>query len=226
MDSLALNADRAAPALVHAARLPWQGSPADGVQRRMLERIGAEVALATSIVRYAPGSRFAPHAHALGEEFLVLAGTFSDEHGHYPAGSYVRNPPGSGHAPYSEDGCVIFVKLRQMAPAESRRVVLRPGDIRWQPAGPPAREQALLHTQAGETVTLERLAPGCTMAADPLPGGREILVLEGTVRLADDPQALLEPWSWLRQPGTGHSALETPAGALLWIKTGHLPPPP
>ena len=91
----------------------WVSSPADGVERRMLEREGGEVARATSIVRFRPGSRFDRHVHGLVEEFLVLKGTFSDEYGDYPAGSYVRNPPGSGHTPFSKPGCRILVKLRQ-----------------------------------------------------------------------------------------------------------------
>ena len=69
----------------------------------MLDRIGDEVARATSIVRYAPGSSFARHEHAKGEEFLVLEGIFSDDSGDYPAGFYVRNPPGSGHTPFRKD---------------------------------------------------------------------------------------------------------------------------
>ena len=79
----------------------------------MLDRVGDEVARATSIVRYEPGSQFSAHTHDLGEEFFVLDGIFSDEHGDYPAGTYVRNPPGSSHTPYTVEGCTIFVKLRQ-----------------------------------------------------------------------------------------------------------------
>jgi anti-sigma factor ChrR (cupin superfamily) len=94
-----INADFSRRVAVHAARLPWVPSPMAGVKRRMLDRIGDEVARATSIVRYAPGSRFSPHTHGGGEEFLVLEGVFQDEHGDFPAGSYVRNPPTSRHSP-------------------------------------------------------------------------------------------------------------------------------
>ena len=104
-----INADFSRRVAVHAARLPWVPSPMPGVERRMLDRIGGEVARATSIVRYAPGSRFSPHTHGGGEEFLVLEGVFEDEHGAYPAGSYVRNPPTSRHTPGSAPGCVLFV---------------------------------------------------------------------------------------------------------------------
>ena len=110
-----LNADFSQRAAVHAARLAWVPSPVPGVERRMLDRIGDEVARATSIVRYAPRSRFSAHTHGGGEEFLVLEGVFQDEHGDYPAGYYVRNPPTSRHIPGSEAGCVIFVKLWQFA---------------------------------------------------------------------------------------------------------------
>jgi len=116
-----LNADFRQRVLVHAAELPWVASPVTGVERRMLDRIGEEVARATSLVRYAPGSRFSRHVHGGGEEFLVLEGVFQDEHGDYPAGSYVRNPPHSAHTPASAGGCVIFVK-----PTRWRRSAVQP----------------------------------------------------------------------------------------------------
>src|SRR6266576_1334516 len=108
-----LNADFSQRAVVHAAKLVWTPSPIAGVERRMLDRIGEEVARATSIVRYAPASRFSAHTHGGGEEFLVLDGVFQDEHGDYPAGCYVRNPPTTRHPPGSAPGCVLFVKLWQ-----------------------------------------------------------------------------------------------------------------
>lgn len=222
MDALQLHADRTRPALAHAARLPWVDSPQHGVQRKMLERVGAEVAVASTIVRYAPGSRFAPHQHALGEEFFVLSGTFSDEHGHYPAASYVRNPPGSSHSPFSDEGCVIYVKLRQMAPSQSQRVVITATQMQWTPGGcNPGCEQALLYADALETVCLLRLGAGCTIPARSVPGGEELLVLDGSVSMAGTSQAL-EPWSWVRQPAATLPALHSTSGALLWVKRGHL----
>src|SRR5215472_15916149 len=71
------------------------------------------IAWATTIVRYAPKSSFSPHVHTGGEEFFVLEGVFRDEHGDFPAGSYIRNPPKSKHTPGSATGCTIFVKLWQ-----------------------------------------------------------------------------------------------------------------
>ena len=119
-----INDDFAARAAVHADALDWVPSPMPGVERKMLDRVGGEVARATTLVRYAPGSHFSPHVHSGGEEFIVLDGVFQDEHGNYPAGSYVRNPPTSRHRPGSEPGCTIFVKLWQFDPDDRTEVRL------------------------------------------------------------------------------------------------------
>src|SRR5689334_11916152 len=117
-----VNSDFTQRVVVHSAQIPWIASPIVGVDRRMLDRIGDEIARATTVVRYAPKSRFAAHLHDGGEEFFVLDGVFQDEHGHFPAGSYIRNPPTTSHTPGSEDGCKIFVKLWQFDPADRKSV--------------------------------------------------------------------------------------------------------
>ncbi len=145
----------------------------------MLERDGDEVARATSIVRYAPGSAFSAHSHGAGEEFLVLEGVFSDEHGDFGPGMYVRNPPGSRHTPSSASGCTIFVKLRQMAPDD--RAFVRIDTTRTAP-GSRARPEAspsCRSTAGPEHVALLRLAPGARLEHHGHPGGEEILVLDG-----------------------------------------------
>ena len=95
-----INADFTQTATADTKAMDWVPSSLAGVERKMLDRIGDEVARATSIVRYAPGNSFSPHSHAMGEEFLVLEGVFEDEHGKYPAGTYVRNPWGTAHTPF------------------------------------------------------------------------------------------------------------------------------
>lgn len=128
-----MHADLARRAVSFADEAHWTPSPMAGVECRMLERDGDEVARATSVVRYRPGSRFPRHEHALGEEFLVLDGSFADELGEYPAGTYVRNPPGSGHAPWTEEGCVLFVKLRQFHPEDLERIAIDARSAEWFP---------------------------------------------------------------------------------------------
>src|SRR6516225_1182546 len=152
-----LNADFSRRASVHAARLDWIASPMPGVHRRMLDRVGDEVARATSIVRYAPDSHFSPHVHGGGEEFLVLDGVFQDEHGDYPAGSYVRNPPDSSHTPGSEPGCTIFVKLWQFDPPD--RVSFRINTSEVAPVAVAGRAGVgviFLYQDRRESVRLER----------------------------------------------------------------------
>lgn len=216
-----IHADRRVSVSVDVDALPWIPSPLPGVDRRMLERLGGEVALATTIVRYAPGARFSAHGHDRGEEFFVLAGTFSDDEGDYPAGTYVRNPPGSRHAPFSASGCVLFVKLRQMAVSDADRVRVLPGDRSWRQDASPGVERASLHDPARCPVDLLRLAPGSTLPERETPSGEELLVVEGTVE-GPGPLQCLRAWAWRRSAEPRQPALRSPDGALLWVKRGHL----
>jgi len=215
-----LNADFSQRAVVHAARLAWVPSPIAGVERRMLDRIGDEVARATSIVRYAPKSRFSPHTHGGGEEFLVLDGVFQDEHGDYPAGSYIRNPPTSHHRPGSEPGCVLFVKLWQFDPADRILVRIDTAKTAHVPAsGRPGVELTPLFRDEHEDVRLERWAPGGEIRLS-IPDGAEFLVLDGGF---DEGEEYFEPQSWLRLPCDGAlRATAGPQGCTVWVKTGQL----
>lgn len=196
----------------------WVNSPQAGVERMMLDRIGGEVARATSLVRYAPGSNFPVHRHPGGEEILVLSGTFSEGSAHFPAGWYMRNPPGSAHQPASEAGALLFVKLCQMPPTESQPVRVNTRDpAAWQRAG--GRELCPLFAAGAEQVCLLRLAPGELVLSEPVPSA-EVLVLAGS--LVEGTQALPQG-SWLRMPA-GHSPdLHAGAqGVTVYLKTGHL----
>ena len=222
METLQIHADRSLPALIDGARLPWTPSPEPGVERRMLERSGDEVAIASTIVRYARGSRFPPHTHALGEELLVLEGTFSDGAGDYPAGTYVRNPPGSTHVPFSDNGCVIFVKLRQMASDEPETIRRFPADRSWIAEATPGRDVAPLYDNGRIRVTLERLRADAELPAGFSPGGREIFVVEGRLALDGAAPTHWGPWSWLRHPGALQPKLVSDGDTLVWVKRGHL----
>jgi anti-sigma factor ChrR (cupin superfamily) len=215
-----LNADFSRRAVVHAARLPWVASPMAGVERRMLDRIGDEVARATSIVRYAPGSHFSPHTHDGGEEFLVLEGVFEDEHGEFPAGSYVRNPPTSRHTPGSAPGCILFVKLWQFDLSDRTPVAINTEAMPYRPAtGRPGVETIPLFCDSREDVSLERWAAGGVITMT-VPGGAEVLVLGGDFSEAGE---RFETQSWLRlPPGSMLCAKAGPEGCRVWVKTGHL----
>lgn len=215
-----LNADFTCRIALHTTAQDWVTSPMPGVERRMLDRIGDEVARATSLVRYAPGSRFSPHVHGGGEELFVLDGVFEDEHGSYPTGSYVRNPPGSRHAPSALSGCTIFVKLWQFIPQDRRRVVLLPDDIATRPrAGAHGIAVATLFEATSEKVRLEVWQAG-TQVDHLTSGGLEILCINGSFTESGE---TFRRWSWLRLP---HAALLSaragPEGCQVWIKTGHL----
>jgi hypothetical protein len=215
-----LNANFDERVSVHAARMPWKASPMPGVERRMLDRLGDEVARATTIVRYAPDSHFSAHVHTGGEEFFVLDGVFQDEHGDFPAGSYIRNPPESRHTPGSAPGCTIFVKLWQFDLADRTHVRIDTNTMAFAPdPGRPGVEVMPLFHDANEDVRLERWAPGSTIVLDEA-GGAEILVLGGRFTERDE---IFEEHSWLRLPSHWRAQVQ-PAeqGARVWIKRGHL----
>lgn len=216
-----LNADFSQRVVVHSEKLDWLASPMAGVDRRMLDRIGGEVARATTIVRYAPESYFSEHTHSGGEEFIVLDGVFSDEHGDFPAGSYVRNPPTSAHRPHSDKGCTIFVKLWQFQPEDRTHVVIDMNKMEFiADATRPGVGVTTLFHDAFETVRAERWAAEADIDLD-LPEGGEFLVLEGSIREGGD---TLSKGSWLRLPsGAALKAQAGPEGARLWAKLRHIP---
>jgi hypothetical protein len=220
MEELAMkvNADFSKRAVVHAAHLAWTASPIAGVERRMLDRAGDEVARATSIVRYAAQSSFSRHTHGGGEEFLVLDGVFQDEHGDYPPGFYVRNPPGSSHTPRSDLGCTIFVKLWQFDPSDCEQVRLNTSALAFQPPGErPGVSSALLFRDEREEVHLERWLPKEHVEVG-FPTGAEILVLDGSF---EEGEQRFERLSWLRLPaGDGLRVAAGPSGCKVWMKLG------
>ena len=213
-----LNADFTQRVILHSNDIPWKASPMAGVDRRMLDRIGGEVARATSIVRYAPGSQFSAHTHTGGEEFIVLEGVFQDEHGDYPAGTYVRNPPTTSHTPGAAEGCVIFVKLWQFDP-DDRNQFRKEMDAELVTADPGVH-LTVLHQDARETVRFVALDAGCMLSETPQ-GGAEVLMISGSATEGSD---TLVHGSWLRLPQGADLRITAGAdGAKFWIKTGHLP---
>lgn len=218
-----INADLSQRVVLATDDLPWVASPLPGVERRMLDRDGDEVARATSVVRYEPGSHFSAHSHGGGEEFLVLAGTFSDEHGEYPAGMYVRNPPGSKHTPGSESGCTILVKLWQMAPEDDAFVRIDTTDAaRFEPTEASGETSLTLFERGTENVRMLRWAAGARLDRRDYPGGAELFVVEGA--FADD-DGVYGSGAWLRlPPGSGHTPVANDPTRVL-IKTGHLADP-
>lgn len=214
-----INDDLTKPVTVHSAALDWIPSPAPGVDRKMLFRIGEEKARATSIVRYAPGSAFPPHTHTGGEEFVVLDGIFQDEHGDYPAGSYIRNPPGTSHMPASAGGCSIFVRLWQFRAEDRDQTVRRPGEGRKDTPRPGAESALILFDDGREQVRLEEWRAGAAVTVDNAEG-LEFLVLKGSLTVNGE---RLERLAWGRLPaGTALAAEAGADGAQVWMKSGPL----
>jgi anti-sigma factor ChrR (cupin superfamily) len=220
VDDSRINIDYTARVVIDTGLLPWVASPRAGVTRRILERDGGEVARATSVVRHAAHSHFDQHTHDEGEEIFVLDGVFADEHGEYRAGTYLRNPPGSVHAPFSATGCTLFVKLRYFDQADQQRVAIDTQSQKWHQGLVPGLTVMPLHEHKGSGTALVRWAPNTYFQAHQHWGGEEIYVIDG--EFADE-HGRYPAGSWLRSP---HKSRHTPfsqLGCTILVKTGHLP---
>lgn len=217
-----LNENFAETAIVHTAGAEWQPSPSSSVWRKRLDLTGgAETGRVTSLVRYDADSSFPPHEHPGGEEIFVLDGVFSDETGDYPKGSYLLNPEGFTHAPYSKNGCVIFVKLQQYPGDDREHIMLQSDEMDWQPGPHPGTHMKVLYSSPDhpETVMLFRLDAGTEVPFHDHPGGEEAFVIEGEI---EDENGPATAGTWVRYPVGSSHAPSTKTGCLLYVKIGHL----
>ncbi|MEP2987876.1 MAG: cupin domain-containing protein [Parasphingorhabdus sp.] len=214
-----INSDFSKRAVIRPGDIDWVPSPAAGVERMMLDRIGNEVARATTIVRYSPNSSFPRHSHDGGEEYIVLDGTFSDESGDYTAGTYVRNPIGSSHSPYTKDGATILVKLHQFNKGDKEQFAIDTKAQRFVPGPSPGLTVLPLHSFGTEHSALVKWAPGSKHGEHRHWGGEEIFVLDGVFsdEYGDYPKR-----TWLRNPHLSSHRPFSNEGALIFVKTGHL----
>jgi anti-sigma factor ChrR (cupin superfamily) len=216
---LKVHADLTVRAVVDTTALPWVAAPSPGVHRRMVERDGDEIARATSIVRYAPGSAFPSHTHALGEELLVLEGEFADEAGCYGAGTFGKNPPGSSHAPRSEAGCVLFVKLRHLEPDDAGRAVVDSRGGGWRAGLVPGLSVLPVSAFGACHTAFVRWAPGTFFSRHRHHGGEEIFVIDGVFQ---DEHGRYPAGTWLRSPHLSEHTPFSREGCTILVKTGHL----
>jgi anti-sigma factor ChrR (cupin superfamily) len=219
-----VNGDLSVRAVADTTQMAWTPSPSGSVWRKRVHLVGpAESGQVTSVVRYEPRSRFPVHDHPDGEEILVLEGVFSDEHGHWPAGTYLLNPEGFRHAPFSEPGCVLFVKLRQFPGRERRHMVIDTRELPWEASTVPGLSCKNLYQQPGfsDVTRLERWeGGGADLGTMSYPKGAELFVLEG--EFADEAGAYAHGW-WLRMPAGSEHHPRSERGCTLYIKRAGLP---
>ena len=215
-----VNDDFSKPASVNIDGLAWLPSPMAGVERKMLDRVGGEVARATSVVRFMAGHSFSPHTHGGGEEYFVIGGVFSDSSGDYSQGWYVRNPPGSSHTPHSGNGCEIFVKLCQMRDEGELAIAVDSNAMAFAPVvGRLGFFEKKLFSATGwhEEVSIEKITAECEAVPETFEDGAEILVLEGAL---SDGTATHAATSWARYPYGATVTLSAETQAVYLIKRG------
>lgn len=214
------NMDRHQRVVVDTAKQPWLASPSAGVWRIPLEREAAESGQVTSLVRYDPNTHFPAHFHPNGEEIFVIDGIFQDEYGCYPAGTYIRNPPGSCHAPGSDGGCLLYVKLNMFPEHDAEVFRLDTHNAMWQPGIDNRLSTLPLHGYGQEKTILLKWQPDSAFSLHQHEGGEEIFILSGDFY---DEQGHYEKGTWIRYPAGSSHQPSTKNGCLMLMKTGHLP---
>lgn len=213
-----LNMDFSKNIVIHTAEMEWVASPHPKVLRKPLERESAESGHTTSVVQYLEDASFNAHPHPLGEEIFVISGTFSDETGDYPAGTYLRNPPGSQHSPFSKDGCVIFVKLNQFHPEDLKTIRINTNEDLWRQGHGNLRVFPL-HEFRGAGTALVKWPAGEKFIPHSHFGGEEIFVLSGTFK---DEYGEYPAGTWIRNKHLSNHHPYVDEETIILVKTGHL----
>lgn len=210
--------DRSLRVIIRTQEIPWIDSPSSNVKRKPLEREKAESGQVTSVVEYKPGASFKAHHHPMGEEIFVLSGEFADENGRYPAGTYLRNPPGSSHTPFSQKGCTLFVKLNQFSKDDSQQITLNTQNSDWL-QGHGSLKVMPLHQHLNNSTALVLWPKGAQFQPHSHWGGEEIFVLDG---IFQDEFGNYPKHTWIRSP---HLSTHNPfsnEGCTILVKTGHM----
>jgi anti-sigma factor ChrR (cupin superfamily) len=218
-----LNGDMTIRAVMDTREMGWTPSPTGAVLRKRLHLVGeAESGQVTTFVQYLPGSSFPEHDHPEGEEIFVIKGTFSDHLGDAHEGTHLLNPEGFRHAPRSDPGCLILVKLRQYGGEgrEFHRTQTR--DMRWAVSPFRGIEQKVLYEddRFPDVTRLERWAPGTAPGPREFPGGAEFFVIEGAF---EDAEGHYPGGTWLRLPAGMMLDARSKNGCVAYVKTGALP---
>ena len=212
-----INADLSQHVVGNTNELDWEASPSGTVWRKPLYRVGGEFGPVTSIVKYEAGGKFRTHTHPQGEEILVLSGEFCDDHGRYPAGTYLLNPDGTQHAPYSDQGCTLLVRLRQFDGSDRNQVMINTNQSPWSPGLVDGLSVLPLYSQANypENMALVRWQPNTFFHEHTHPGGEEILVLEGTF---EDEHGIYPQGTWIRGPHMSRHKPFSKQGCLIYVR--------
>lgn len=217
---MSFNADIGRRVTTHINHAKWVATRSKGVELLRFEHINEVKDVATSLMRFAPGSYCPTHVHGGGEEYLVLEGTFQDEAGDYPTGSYVRQPPGSRHTPRTDEGCLLFMKTWQFAPRDRRHVNIDAfAQAIYTTRMRPGVEMQSLFSDSREDVRIEHWAPNQLIELVPC-NGLELIVLTGDYT---EIGVAHKRYSWSRlPPGCPLKARAGEFGTRVLVKEGHL----
>lgn len=211
-----INANFHLPVSVKTNVFDWQGFTKAGIRQRSLERLVGRHSRLTAVAQFAAGQVFKKIAHEHGVEFLVLSGKFSDEHGDYGVGSYVRNPAAAYRMPFTRDGCTVLLKVGRFQLLDQKRVVVNTRDShrKWKATGEPGVSCLDLHQFSEQHVSLHKIRAECWITFKCLNLALEIFVIEGDISVSG---SHYEAGTWLRYPPGSRIKVRSKHGCCLYI---------
>ncbi len=186
----------------------------NGTFRIPLESESRESGRLTSIVKFTPGAKLDQSTHSSGEEIVVLEGVLSDEQENYPAGTYLRIPPGDYRIFSSKQGCKIFRKSNQLLPLDTENIVINTNNAEWHPGHGNLEVMPL-----SDNTALVKWPKGAVFVNHSHYGGEEIFVLKGKF---NDEHGSYPKGTWIRSPHLSTHFPFVEEETIIFVKTGHL----
>ena len=215
-----INDDIRKKVVVHPRNKQWTAEHSGMCETLYLDLVDKVKPVATKLVRISPSSILPPEMIGGGKEVLVLEGTYNDQRGEYPTGSYMRFPPGTKQEAFTDKGCLLFVKTWQFEPTDRKRVNI--DAFRAEMKRPRKRQGVVLqqlYSDYREDVRIEHWERNHRLVIHQC-NGLEVLLLSGEFF---EPSASYKPLSWVRlPPGRPLKVVVGDQGVRVLIKESHL----
>ena len=204
-----MNSDYEQKALIDTNTIQWQETQVKNVFKKILAIKDKEE---TSFIKLNEGSVLNQEQKINSVEIFVLEGTYINEYGEYPQGTYLRLPEENEALVKSDKACVIFRKTNFFT--DKQKIIIDTNTTLWlQGQGnlevmPLYEQTALVKWPKGE-----RFIPHKHW------GGEEIIVLKGVFM---DEYGEYPKGSWIRSPHLSEHFPYVNEETIIFVKIGHM----
>ena len=204
-----MNSDYEKRALIDTNTIQWQETQVKNVFKKILAIKDKEE---TSFIKLKEGSVLNQEQKINSVEIFVLEGTYINEYGKYPQGTYLRLPLENEALVKSDKGCVIFRKTNFFT--DNEKLIIDTNASAWL-QGQGNLEVKPLHNQTAlvKWPKNERFIPHKHW------GGEEVVVLHGVFI---DEYGEYPKGSWIRSPHLSEHFPYVNEETIIFVKTGHM----